>query len=107
MSEAGFRRRGVVFAAVLGALGGGLITVIATKAVPKMMAQMKAMAESLCGILEDESPVTGKDIAFFKKNGSTLSSFWDDGNNQWNYFTTLVMKTSARSSPIFSSSSVK
>lgn len=34
----------------------------------QMMAQMKAMAESLCGILEDESPVTGKDIAFFKKD---------------------------------------
>lgn len=58
MSETGFRRRGVVIAAVLGALGGGLVTVIATKAVPKMMAQMMS---GMMGSGENgETPMMGR-----------------------------------------------
>ena len=57
MSEAGFRRRGVVFAAVLGALGGGLVTVIATKAVPKMMAQMMS---AMIGGEKEGTPMMGR-----------------------------------------------
>jgi hypothetical protein len=33
-------RQGYVIAALLGALGGGLLVLVATKAIPKMMSQM-------------------------------------------------------------------
>jgi hypothetical protein len=42
MDEANSRYSGYVLAAALGALGGGLIVLWATKAIPKMMSQMMA-----------------------------------------------------------------
>ncbi len=58
MSETGFRRRAVVSAAVLGALGGGLVAVIATKAVPKMMTQM--MSGMMGSGEKGETPMMGR-----------------------------------------------
>ncbi len=41
------RNRGYVIAALLGAIGGGIIVALATRAIPKMMSQMmpKMMAQ--------------------------------------------------------------
>ena len=58
MSETVCRRRGVVIAAVLGALGGGIVALIATKAVPKMMAQM--ISAMMGGGEKGETPMMGK-----------------------------------------------
>jgi outer membrane lipoprotein SlyB len=40
MSEVGSQNRGYILAGILGAIGGGLIVTIATKAIPKMMSRM-------------------------------------------------------------------
>ena len=40
MSEVGSQNRGYILAGILGAVGGGLIVAVATKAIPKMMSQM-------------------------------------------------------------------
>ena len=58
MSDTEFRRKDVVIAAILGAFGGGLVAVIATKAVPKMMAQM--MSGMMGGDEKTGSPMMGK-----------------------------------------------
>ncbi|GEM_PF-1276365 len=46
-------RQGYVIAALLGALGGGLIVLVATKAIPRMMSQM--MAGMMANIREQMS----------------------------------------------------
>jgi hypothetical protein len=40
MDSADSRTRGYVLAALLGAIGGGLVVLLATRAIPKMMSQM-------------------------------------------------------------------
>jgi hypothetical protein len=40
MGKSGFRVRGYILAAMLGAIGGGIFVLFATKAIPKMMSQM-------------------------------------------------------------------
>lgn len=40
--------KGNLFAAVLGAIGGGLFVVLATKRIPKVVAQMKQKMASAC-----------------------------------------------------------
>ena len=40
MSKRGSRRVGYLFAALLGAVGGGVVVAIATDAIPRMMTQM-------------------------------------------------------------------
>ena len=42
MNNLVYRNRGYILAAVLGAIGGGLIVMLATKALPKIMSQMMA-----------------------------------------------------------------
>jgi len=42
MDKTGSHTRGYVLAALLGALGGGLVVVLATKAIPRIMSQMVA-----------------------------------------------------------------
>jgi hypothetical protein len=40
MHNAGSHNRGYVLAAVLGAIGGGLVVALSTKAIPRMMSEM-------------------------------------------------------------------
>jgi len=40
MDSADSRTQGYVLAALLGAIGGGLVVLLATRAIPKMMSQM-------------------------------------------------------------------
>ena len=40
MHDTGFHKGRFVLAAVLGAIGGGLIVALATKAIPRMMSEM-------------------------------------------------------------------
>jgi hypothetical protein len=40
MDSAGSRTKGYVLATLLGAIGGGLVVLLATRAIPKMMSQM-------------------------------------------------------------------
>ena len=40
MYDKNSRNRGYVIAALLGAIGGGIIVALATRAIPKMMSQM-------------------------------------------------------------------
>ncbi len=61
MYDKNLRNRGYVIAALLGAIGGGIIVALATRAIPKMMSQMMAqmmpkmmaqMGEGDCGPAE-------------------------------------------------------
>ena len=47
MGDAGTRRKRYALADLLGAIGGGLVVALVTRAVPKMMSQMMA------GIMQD------------------------------------------------------
>jgi hypothetical protein len=55
MNTASEQRKGYAVATLLGAIGGGLFVILATKAIPKMMAQMMSgmMKNLMSGMSEN------------------------------------------------------